>query len=81
MQVFVKTAGAIYKKIQDGVFDVSNEVVLFISQIITFALFRKNIVSPIDVTLSIIYAYTHVVMYLLFHFYYTDSNLTICIEA
>ena len=29
MQVFVKTAGAIYKKIQDGVFDVSNEVVFF----------------------------------------------------
>jgi hypothetical protein len=26
MQAFVKTAGAIYKKIQDGVFDVSNEV-------------------------------------------------------
>jgi hypothetical protein len=26
MQGFVKTAGAIYKKIQDGVFDVSNEV-------------------------------------------------------
>ncbi|XP_062225886.1 ras-related protein Rab-2-B isoform X1 [Phragmites australis] len=25
MQAFVKTAGAIYKKIQDGVFDVSNE--------------------------------------------------------
>jgi len=38
MQVFVKTAGAIYKKIQDGVFDVSNEVVFFLSLIITFAL-------------------------------------------
>ena len=75
MQAFVKTAGAIYKKIQDGVFDVSNEVVLFISQIITFALFRKNIVSPIDVTLSIIYAYTHVVMYLLFHFYYIQIQI------
>jgi len=41
MQVFVKTAGAIYKKIQDGVFDVSNEVVFFLSLIITFALLGK----------------------------------------
>lgn len=26
VQAFIKTAGTIYKKIQDGVFDVSNEV-------------------------------------------------------
>ena len=26
MQAFIKTAATIYKKIQDGVFDVSNEV-------------------------------------------------------
>ena len=31
MQGFVKTAGAIYKKIQDGVFDVSNEVIFQMS--------------------------------------------------
>lgn len=29
LQAFVKTAATIYKKIQDGVFDVSNEVRLF----------------------------------------------------
>jgi hypothetical protein len=39
MQAFVKTAGAIYKKIQDGVFDVSNEV-FFYSQTISFALVK-----------------------------------------
>jgi len=58
MQAFVKTAGAIYKKIQDGVFDVSNEVVFFISN--HYFCSAWDIVSPIDVTLSIIYAYTHV---------------------
>lgn len=30
-QAFIKTAATIYKKIQDGVFDVSNEVSFYVS--------------------------------------------------
>jgi hypothetical protein len=42
MQAFVKIAGAIYKKIQDGVFDVSNEVISFLFQIITLPDYNKH---------------------------------------
>jgi hypothetical protein len=39
MQAFVNNVGAIYKKIQDGVLDVTNEVTFNLKP--TFALLRK----------------------------------------
>jgi hypothetical protein len=42
MQAFVKIARAIYKKIQDGVFDVSNEVLSFLFQIINLPDYNKH---------------------------------------
>uniref|UniRef100_A0A0D3FWW4 Uncharacterized protein n=2 Tax=Oryza TaxID=4527 RepID=A0A0D3FWW4_9ORYZ len=44
-EAFVKTAGAIYKKIQDGVFDLSNEVKFFRNVCNVLRLMESNLVT------------------------------------
>lgn len=63
MQAFIKTAATIYKKIQDGVFDVSNEVSFFLFSFLSF--FTSSVLSLLWKSHIIILEYGELVGYLI----------------
>jgi len=63
LQAFIKTAATIYKKIQDGVFDVSNEVSFFLFSFLSF--FTSSVLSLLWKSHIIILEYGELVGYLI----------------